>query len=379
LENLATVTREVRSQNNRWYETRVRPYRTVEDKIDGIVITFIDISERRATEIALRESEQKLRQEKRLVELSREPIFVWDFDDGILEWNRGSEELYGYSREEALGKQKEKLLGTTVPGSSFEELKATLLERGNWSGELRQRSKSGDDLVVESRIELMPIDGKRFVLESTRNISDRKQWEKRQHLLLGELTHRVKNTLTVVQAIAHQTQRHSGSTEDFIQRFDGRLEALASAHGLLVESNWVGADVEALARNQLRAYTSEKPVKVLIEGEPVLLPAELATPFGLVLHELATNAAKYGALSTEAGTVKLSWALQSGNESRVLTIIWQEQGGPTIKPSRKKPGFGTALIDNGIPDAVVHRDLQPEGLICKIVIDLPEKENGTVG
>ena len=225
----------------------------------------------------------------------------------------------------------------------------------------------------------MPIDGKRFVLESTRNISDRKQWEKRQHLLLGELTHRVKNTLTVVQAIAHQTQRHSGSTEDFIQRFDGRLEALASAHGLLVESNWVGADVEALARNQLRAYTSEQPVKVLIEGEPVLLPAELATPFGLVLHELATNAAKYGALSTEAGTVKLSWALQSGNESRVLTIIWQEQGGPTIKPFLKKPGFGTALIDNGIPDAVVHRDLQPEGLICKIVIDLPEKDNGTAG
>jgi two-component system CheB/CheR fusion protein len=247
-----------------------------------------------------------------------------------------------------------------------------LVDRGNWSGELRQRTKSGHELIVESRIELMPMDGRRFVLESTRNITERKQWEKRQHLLLGELTHRVKNTLTVVQAIAHQTQRHSDSTEDFIQRFDGRLEALASAHGLLVESNWVGADVEALARHQLRVYTAEQPDQLHIEGEPVLLPADLATPFALVLHELATNAAKYGALSSETGTVNLSWTLNSGNKPRLLTIIWREKGGPAVSPRRKKSGFGTALIDNGIPNSAVYRDLLPEGLICQIVINLPE-------
>jgi two-component system CheB/CheR fusion protein len=186
------------------------------------------------------------------------------------------------------------------------------------------------------------------------------------------LTHRVKNTLTVVQAIAHQTQRTSTSRENFVERFDGRLSALASAHGLLVESNWVGADLEALARNQLKAYTSEHPDKLRISGEPVLLPAELATPFGLVLHELATNAAKYGALSSRRGIVNLSWTVGAGNKVPVLTLVWQERGGPVIQSKRVKPGFGGALIESGIPNAVVQRDLQLEGLECTITVALAE-------
>src|SRR4029078_9552619 len=124
LSDLATVRREIRSRAGRCYDMRVRPYRTVDDKIDGVVITFVDISERHQVEEALRESERRLGQEQHLVDLSRDPIFVWDFDDGIVDWNRGSEELYGYPRDEALGKQKELLLSTSVPGSSFAELKA---------------------------------------------------------------------------------------------------------------------------------------------------------------------------------------------------------------------------------------------------------------
>ena len=104
--DLAPVRREVRSRNDRWYDVRMRPYRTLDDKIDGVVITFVDITERRAVEEALRESERQLRQQKRLVEMSREPIFIWDFDGGIVDWNRGCEELYGYSPQEAMGKRK---------------------------------------------------------------------------------------------------------------------------------------------------------------------------------------------------------------------------------------------------------------------------------
>src|ERR1700751_2044967 len=100
------------------------PYRTVDDKIDGVVITFVDVSERHRVEAALRESERRLAQEMRLVDLSRDPIFLWEVDGGIVEWNRGSEELYGYSGEEAIGRSKEQLLRTTVPGSSFSELKS---------------------------------------------------------------------------------------------------------------------------------------------------------------------------------------------------------------------------------------------------------------
>ena len=103
LTNLTPIKHEIRSRHGRWYDVRLRPYRTVDDKIDGVVLTFVDMTERREVEQALRESERKLRQEKQLVDLARNPIFIWDFNGVILEWNRGSEELYGYSREEAIG------------------------------------------------------------------------------------------------------------------------------------------------------------------------------------------------------------------------------------------------------------------------------------
>jgi PAS domain S-box-containing protein len=206
-----TSRRCARSRAGRWYEVRMRPYRTVEDKIDGVVITFVDVTERLNVEQALRESANQLKQQKRVVELSREPISIWNFDDGIIEWNRGCEELYGYAREEALGQPREQLLATRVVGSSFKEMKARLVVDGSWSGELRLSAKDGRALTVEARLDLEVVDGRRLVLESIRDITQRKILQARQQLLLGELTHRVKNTLAVVQSIADQTQRTSPS------------------------------------------------------------------------------------------------------------------------------------------------------------------------
>src|SRR5690606_7625860 len=160
---------------------------------------------------------------------------------------------------------------------------------GSWSGELRHRAKDGRWLTVESRAQFGDMDGRRLVLESTRDITDRKAWDERQQLLLRELTHRVKNTLTVVQSIAHQTLRTTPRTEDFAERFNGRLMALAAAHALLVQSDWGGADLAALARSQLAPYVGDRSGRVQIVGEEAMLPADLATPFGLVLHELAVN------------------------------------------------------------------------------------------
>ncbi len=145
----------------------------MDDKIDGVVATFIDVTERREMEDALRTSEEKLRQEMRLVELSRAPIMVWELDGGILQWNRGSEELYGYGREEALGKSKETLLKTTVPGSSFDKVKAALLKDGSWKGKFQRIAKNGRKITVESHMELIQTGGRRSVLESSREITDK--------------------------------------------------------------------------------------------------------------------------------------------------------------------------------------------------------------
>jgi len=372
LAHLAPIKREIRSRDDRWYDVRLRPYRTVDDKIDGVVITFVDVTERRQVE-------HTLRQDKRLFELSRDPIFVWDLDGGVVEWNRGSEDLYGFTREEALGKRKDQLLSTVVPGSSFAALRAKLLETGSWTGEVRHRTKSGREVTVESRIVLESVDSRRLALESTRDVTDRKLWEQRQQLLLGELSHRIKNTLAVVQAIAHQTQRHTGSTEDFVDRFDGRLAALSRAHNLLVESNWTGADMAALVREQVGPYVAESPERLRINGDRVSLRADLATPFGLVLHELATNAAKYGSLSQPRGTVDLSWSEKRRNNQVMLTVVWKENGGPPVKrPGRS--GFGSSLIEHGVSNATVRREFRSDGLVCTIELPLSEDaEHGAAG
>jgi two-component system CheB/CheR fusion protein len=377
LANLTPIRREIRSRDDRWYDVSLRPYRTVDDKIDGVVLTLVDMTDRRHTEEALRTSERRLRQETQLVELSRDPIFIWDFSGTILEWNRGSEQLYGYSRDEAVGKKKDKLLGTIVPGSSFAELRVKLNDEGSWSGELKHRTKDGRELSIESRIILETVGGQQLALESTRDVSERKAWEGRQKLLLLELTHRVKNTLTVVQSIAHQTRRFSKSYDEFTDRLDGRLAALAAAHSLLVDSDWKGADLATLARRQLEPHIGGNPDRINFTGEPVFLPADLATPFGLVFHELATNAAKYGSFSRRAGTVDMDWSLQTRNGQPILTVAWRERGGPKTTDPKIK-GFGSELIERAIPNATVRREFTSRGVICTIEVQLPREPATTL-
>jgi two-component system, chemotaxis family, CheB/CheR fusion protein len=369
LKDLVPIEREIPGRTSGWYLVRMRPYRTVEDKIDGVVATFIDITERRKAEEALRLSEEHLRQETRLVELSRSPIFVWDFDGGIVQWNRGSEELYGYGRDEALGQPKEALLRPIVPGSSFQALRQGLLEHGRWKGEVHHRTKSGLVIEVESEIELVPVNGRRLVLESTRDITGRKRWEEQQKLLLDELSHRVRNTLAVVQSMARQTLRNTNSSADFVERFEGRLSSLARAHKILVDSDWQGAELSALVDSQLQVHTSDASTRIRVEGQPLTLPAALATPFGLILHELATNATKYGSLSSATGTVLLSWSSKSEGIREILTFVWRESGGPAVEiPSRK--GFGSSLIERGLSGSLVRREFLPTGFVCTIEVPL---------
>jgi two-component system CheB/CheR fusion protein len=243
---------------------------------------------------------------------------------------------------------------------------------------IRREVKSRDgrwyDVFMRSYRTTGRIDG---VVVTFVDITDRQSWEQRQNMLLRELTHRVKNTLAIVQSIANQTLRHSSSREDFVDRFSGRLAALAGAHSLMVQSDWQGADFEALARVQLDPYASEGMARLNLQGPPIILPADLATPFGLVLHELAANAAKYGSLSRDEGSVSLTWDEGRLRGERVLKVIWKEKDGPPVRRAARA-GFGTALIEQGIPNAKVKREFAPEGFVCTIELPVPEAPDGRV-
>ena len=157
---------------------------------------------------------------------------------------------------------------------------------------------------------------------------------------------------------------------DRVARFDQRLAALASGHALLVQSDWTGADFGTLVTSQLAPYVSDHPERLITEGAPVFLPPDLAAPFGLVLHELATNAAKHGALSQQTGTVRVDWSVAERPGGQALVTTWTESGGPKVSPPTST-GLGSVLIQSAVPGAVVTRDYRADGLVCRIEVPLP--------
>ena len=228
------------------------------------------------------------------------------------------------------------------------------------------------------------------------DITERKQNEAHLRLLMRELTHRSKNLLAVIQAMARQTARHVRSTDEFLDQFGARLQALATSHDLLVQESWYGASLTALTRLQLGHYLDSPRPQISIEGPPVLLRPEAAQSIGLALHELATNAAKYGALSVPGGHVAIRWRRRgdarasdpaagdiTGGDTAgadvgpgdiaagdAVEISWAESRGPNVtKPERR--GFGSLVVEKNLAralDADVRLDFDPAGVRCRIVI-----------
>jgi PAS domain S-box-containing protein len=202
------------------------------------------------------------------------------------------------------------------------------------------------------------------------DVTERKEGEAHLRLLLRELTHRSKNLLAVIQAMARQTARHTGSIETFLTQFSARLQALAASHDLLVRESWYGASLGELIRSQLGGYLDGSSNQVSIDGPAIALKPEAAQNLGLALHELAVNAAKFGALSVPTGRVSITWRRRESSEGSALDLDWREQLGPKVKLRRKK-GFGTMVIERNLAralDAEINMDFDPNGLHCHIVI-----------
>jgi PAS domain S-box-containing protein len=202
------------------------------------------------------------------------------------------------------------------------------------------------------------------------DVTERKEGEAHLRLLLRELTHRSKNLLAVIQAMARQTANHAGSIDAFLAQFGARLQAMAASHDLLVRESWYGASLGELIRSQLSGYLDGATVRITIEGPPIALKPEAAQSLGLALHELAINAAKFGALSVPAGRVSVTWVKRESSTDNAVELDWREQLGPKVKVRRKK-GFGSMVIERNLAralDAEVKMDFDPDGLRCHIVI-----------
>ena len=163
------------------------------------------------------------------------------------------------------------------------------------------------------------------------DVSERKANEDQLRLLLRELTHRSKNLLAVIHAIARQTASRTRSVEDFLDRFSARLVAIGASHDLLIADDWHGASLRMLVEQQLGEHADRFGEQIAIEGEDVMLKPEAVQNLGLALHELATNAQKYGSLSEPDGQVSIRW--QFCEEASKLKLTWQEKGGPPVTPA----------------------------------------------
>jgi PAS domain S-box-containing protein len=351
-----------------YYET---PHIFSEHEIDLAVTIARQVGfsiERSLAEDARRKAEAELRRSEERFRLMAEhaPVMIWMSrpDGSCLHLNSMLRSFWNVQEANVGNFDWRETMHPDDADSIVAEMASALTERRPVSIKGRYRDAAGDWRVLQTdaRPRFAANDAFLGMIGVNVDITEREQADAQRKLLLAELNHRVKNTLAVVQAIAHQTFKGS-EPERARKAFEGRIAALAAAHNLLTQENWEGASLGKIAAEGLRAQVPNAG-RISIKGPPVMLPPKEALAIAMALHELTTNAIKYGALSADTGKVELEWSTRAG----ALSIVWRERGGPTVTLPRRK-GFGSMMIEKTLAMdllGAVTTDYAQEGLVCTI-------------
>lgn len=286
-------------------------------------------------------------------------VFVADDTGRYLYVNPAGADLLGYPRDELIGATVDDVidLADAPRVAAWRASEPRDPARGEWR--LKRRDGSRIDVEITSR--LLPDDRWFGVV---RDITGRKANEERQKLLAREVDHRANNLLAVVQGAVRLS--HAPSVAELKQVLVGRITALARAHQLLADGRWMGADLRRLVEDELHAFATAGDPRIVISGGPVALSPHLAQSIAMAIHELTTNAVKYGALSTPGGRVEVEWTEPSGGAACVIT--WRERGGPPVREPMRR-GLGTLLLERALKGTAGGRteiDWDPAGLVCRL-------------
>jgi PAS domain S-box-containing protein len=331
----------------------------------GAVNMVVDITDRQRAE----HSAQQL---AAVVEFSDDAILTKDLDGVITNWNRGAERLFGYKAEEAIGRPITTIL---IPLDRLDEEREILgrIRRGERVDHYETVRRCKDGSLLDISLSVSPLkDAEGKIIGASkiaRDITERRRAQERQQLLINEIQHRIKNTLATVQAIATQTLRSSPKECD---AFVARLHALAGAHDLLRDDNWHQAALNDLVAKALNAFRDKHRERFFVDGpDGIFLDAQKSSLLVMALHELATNAVKYGALSNENGQVRVLWETLADGAAKRFRLCWTESGGPPVNPPAQK-GFGSLLIERALQNHLgqARLDFAPQGVICSIEISL---------
>ena len=356
----------------RWHLIQGAPIHSPTGEFKGWVGTSVDIHDLKVTEEALRASEEQLRI---ALQAAKMGDWSWDAATDVFALSDRAAEIFGLPRRSITKEELARQIHPSDLPRMIESKMSAIQNQTQFSTELRVR-RLNDDVQVwvaaQGQVTYNQDGTLGGMTGVVQDITDRKHAEERQQLLIRELHHRVKNTLATVQAIVGSTARTASSIDEFYQGFVGRIVSLARTHNLLTEDLWQKAALEDLVQTELGPYEDEARNRITVDGPHVELPSEAAVPIGMAIHELTTNAAKHGALSTFGGQVEVSWQIVQG-EQPMLQFSWVEHGGPRVStPTRQ--GFGSRLLKRVLAtqlQADVSMEFPEEGLRFSMKMPIP--------